>query len=107
LGDQGEKTLVFARDTIEVSIQHPGAFYEQLPVLVRDYETMVVGNKLISLMNDGSRINIDLDNVEEAPHWQSHDYIAGKILCGIRIAGEDRLKYTLRFGSTQSNVKPE
>jgi hypothetical protein len=75
LGESGWKRVVFERDRIRVLIEHPGEFIEQIPAL-----------------GSGPRL--------EPASWSLEDTeieVAGKRLRVLRLAGRDRLEYSIRF----------
>ncbi|MBD3267362.1 hypothetical protein GF373_11900 [bacterium] len=97
LGEGGSKTVRFTNEGIHVDIVHAGEFYEQFPLLARDYEMMSVTSEMVTIQDGNRAFRIELEGVEKAPHWESKDFIAGKILCGIRMTARDKLSYVLRF----------
>lgn len=73
LGTAGKKRVVFDRDAIRVTVEHPGEFTEQIPVL---------GNG-VAVSPPGVRVGMDVE-------------IAGKALGVVRLVGRGRLSYELR-----------
>jgi len=97
LGDQGQKKVTFDEKEIRVEIQHPGRFDEILPILVSDYECMVVTSRHITIPEYGGHFRIDLESENATIGWESKGFIAGKALCGITVRCQDRLTYRFCF----------
>ena len=75
LGSSGKKRVVFDRDAIRVTVEHPGEFTEQIPSL-------------------GAGLHLSL---EPASTTETDTEIAGKRLRILRIPAKDRLTYEIRF----------
>ena len=75
LGSAGKKRIVFDRDAIRVTVEHPGAFTEQIPAL-----------------GAGPQVRPSPSGTTD-----TGTSIAGKRLRLLRIDAKDRLEYEIRF----------
>lgn len=99
LGEAGRKTLVFGADRIEVRVEHPGAFREQLPLLVGGDGEVVVGDGNAVLERDGYRLIVTAEAPGEV-EWTLGEpgrSVGPYRLVPLSLAATDRLVYTFRF----------
>ena len=98
LGSVGRKTVRFAEDSIEVTVEHPGVFTEHLPMLCRQPDELTVENEQIRLQRSGEAMVIScepdvtiethLTDASHGPFTLNRVIVSGRnhMTCRIRFA---------------------
>jgi len=91
LGDKGSKTVTFLADRIEVRVEHPGTFSEELPFVARAGDRAAAKEGVLTVSRNGMTLEVRL---------------AGEGVIGLeprdgchhaRVAARDKLAYTIRI----------
>ncbi len=92
LGDgQGAKVVAFTPEAIRVSVNHDGAFQEQIPLLVRDDDGMTRDSDTVRLERGGVAMVVEFDGAEDV------EVVAGGGVHVITAGATGELEYTIRF----------
>lgn len=97
LGETGRKIVLMGQDGIDVTIEHPGAFAERLPLIVRENEQVTVAAGKIELVRDGVTFSVVFDNNATPELATAGKPQAGMVNQLVSVKATDRLKYTIRF----------
>ncbi|HET8654517.1 MAG TPA: hypothetical protein VFL93_03200 [Longimicrobiaceae bacterium] len=99
LGDRGRKTVSFRDDGIHVSVQHPGAFVEQIPLLVLPTDSVVRAPGRVVVRRGGTSFVVTFDPAVEARVETDDVTVGRKRVTRVAIPATGRLRYTLRVES--------
>ena len=95
------KSIAFAEKAISVSVEHPGDFSEQLPLLMMPDDSFVASPETIVLTRQTNgttaRMIIRVSGATGEPVITDGITIGKKVLRSIRIPANQQLKYTLSF----------
>ncbi len=89
--DRGWKSLAFTNEAILVTVQHDGAFQEQIPLLVRQDDNITLDADGVRLERGGVTMVIEFNDA------QTLEAMDGDQVTVIVARGTDELKYAIRW----------
>src|SRR4030095_10369235 len=96
LGAVGKKTIRFADDGVEVKIEHPGKFTEQIPLVLKQGDGFDAGSGVTKY---GPLIVTHLDHA--ATVSGDNPKVFGKQITTLSIVARDSLTYTISIGAAE------
>ncbi len=99
LGTQGDKTVAFHENEIAVDIRHPGAFEEQIPLVLAAGEQLVADPLGVRLLDSQGQTLVDVraDALSAAPIATiTTSPLPARSLGLVRLPASEQLSYTIR-----------
>ena len=97
LGSAGKKTLIFDDAGLRVSIEHRGAFVEQLPLLLLATDSLVGAPGQITVQRGASQFSIHWASSSRATVTRSDEFVGSRRVVVVAIPGSNALTYDFRF----------
>jgi hypothetical protein len=97
LGSAGRKTVTFDDEGLRVSIEHRGAFVEQLPLLLFAGDSLTTASGQVTVRRGPSRFLIRWASTSEATVIRSDEAVGNRRVVVVAIPGADALRYDIRF----------
>jgi hypothetical protein len=97
LGSAGKKTVVFDDTGFRVSIEHPGGFVEQLPLLLFATDSLVGAPGQITVRRGASQFFIRWASTSRATVTRSDELVGSRRVVVVAIPGSNALTYDIRF----------
>ena len=96
----GEKKISFADDRISVSIRHPDAFTELIPILASPAEQLKIGPDEVSLLGTTRQLNVRWTGAKACRIEPQRFQTGRKSVRVVCIDSEDALTYTVDFAAS-------
>lgn len=97
LGDeQGDKVVAFIDEAITVTVNHSGAFQEQIPLLVRQDDEISLDDDKVRLERGGVSMVVEFNGAEKL------EVVDGDGVTVIVAHATNALGYTIRWGPAAS-----
>jgi hypothetical protein len=103
LGATGSKTIKYGDDRINIKIEHPGGFFESVPLLVRENDRLSIDKNRVLLRRNGRDIlTIEFDPAASAELLEKGGSIGPYQIATARIKSKDRLSYSVLIAPDRS-----
>jgi hypothetical protein len=97
LGNRGEKTLRFEDESIGVSVEHQGAFREQIPFLLREGESVALRPDGATISRGGKSVAVRYDQGTRAELVETGIAVGPRRVVTLVLRARDGLRYGLVF----------
>jgi hypothetical protein len=97
LGSAGKKTVIFDDAGLRVSIEHRGAFVEQLPLLLLATDSLVGAPGQITVRRGTSQFFIHWASTSRATVTRSDEFVGSRRVVVVAIPGSNALTYDIWF----------
>jgi len=97
LGSAGRKTVTFDDARLRVSIEHRGAFVEQLPLLLSASDSVVSVPGEVTVRRGASVFVVRWASTSQATVIRSDEAVGNRRVVVVAIPGADALRYDIRF----------
>jgi hypothetical protein len=97
LGGRGEKTVRFEEKSIRVGVDHEGAFREQIPLLLREGESVALQPAGATLSRGGNSVAVHYDQGTRAEVVETGIAVGPRRVVTLVLRARDRLRYGLVF----------
>jgi len=97
LGGAGSKTVAFADEAVEVSVDHPGGFLETLPLLKGDSDALEVSGATATLTRGDFALAISSWGQAELDLVATQRRVGSREVVVLRIRACDRLEYRVEM----------
>jgi hypothetical protein len=101
LGEAGTKTVTFERDEIRVAINAKGGFVEQIPLILRQGDTLEQKNNQLIRTRGAQPLIISVEGGQIQPLPATPANTSNVRRVNVQLKATDKLSYTLRFPTRQ------
>lgn len=96
-GDEGEKTVSFDDDSIRVTVTHPDAIVEEIPLLLNPDETPAIADRSLRIVRGDTVFAIESESDASFQLEPTDQKVGGMKLTMLRLKAMGELKYTMGF----------